>query len=177
MATGTTGWMKRCWLVASLLLPPSLFAQPVPEYELKTAFVYNFVLFTEWPAETVFEGGTLNICVNPNSPMRASLASLRGRPAKGRKIAIRSLALADDVRQCHVLFVDSHDGERWLQIDRKLANAGILTISDEDASPDGSIIELDSSDNRVVFDVDTTRARRAGLVLSSKLLRLARTVK
>jgi len=23
----------------------------VPEYELKAAFVYNFALFTEWPAD------------------------------------------------------------------------------------------------------------------------------
>lgn len=159
-----------------LLLPPALFAQPVPEYELKAAFVYNFVLFTEWPADTTFEGGNVNLCINPNSAMRQSLSALNGKPAKGRRIAVRSLATPEDVRTCQVLFLDSSDNERWLQIGRHLGSASVLTISDEEASPEGGIIELATEGNRIVFDIDIRAARQARLVLSSKLLRLARVV-
>lgn len=176
MTTGTMAWMMRCLTVAMLLLPPASYAQPVPEYELKTAFVYNFVLFTDWPADTVYEGGTLNICINPNSPMRPSLGALQGKPVKGRKIAVRALAVPDEVRSCHVLFIDSSDSERWLQLDRRLRNASILTVSDGEGSPEGGIIELSSEGNRMVFDIDMKKARNARLVLSSKLLRLARAV-
>lgn len=176
MTSGAMARMMCCLAVAMLLLPPASSAQPVPEYELKAAFVYNFVLFTEWPADTVYEGGTLNICINPNSAMRPSLNLLQGKPAKGRKIMIRTLAVPDDVRSCHVLFIDSTDSERWLHLERRLRNASILTISDDDGSPESGIIELSSDGNRVVFDIDMKKARNARLALSSKLLRLARTV-
>ncbi|HZW12836.1 MAG TPA: YfiR family protein [Noviherbaspirillum sp.] len=176
MTSDAMARMMHCVAVAMFLLPSASYAQRVPEYELKAAFAYNFVLFTEWPADTVYEGGTLNICINPNSAMRPSLNSLQGKPAKGRKILIRALAVPDDIRSCHVLFIDSTDSERWLQIERHLRNASVLTISDEDGSPEGGIIELSSDGNRVVFDIDMKKARNARLVLSSKLLRLARAV-
>jgi hypothetical protein len=176
MTTGTMAWMMRCLVAATLLLPPALYAQAVPEYELKTAFVYNFVLFTEWPADTVYEGGNLNICINPNSALRPSLNALQGKPAKGRKIAVRPLAVPDDLRACHALYIDSSDSERWLQIEKRLHYASVLTISDGEGGPEGGIIELATEGNRVVFDIDMKKARSARLVLSSKLLRLARAV-
>lgn len=171
------GRLIRCWTAAALLLPPALSAQPVPEYELKAAFVYNFVLFTDWPADTSYEGGNLNICVNPNSAMRGALARLGGKPAKGRRIAVRHPTMPDGVRDCQVLFVGAGDNERWLQIRERLGGASVLTIADGDeASPEDGIITLTTQGNRIVFDVDTRAARQARLALSSKLLRLARTV-
>jgi hypothetical protein len=75
------------------------------------------------------------------------------------------------------LFVDSSDRERWVQIKKGLGGASVLTISDDDEiGHDGSIIALAMDNNRIVFDIDTRAAKQARLVLSSKLLRLARTV-
>lgn len=165
------------WLPAMLLLPLPLAAQPVPEYELKAAFVYNFALFTDWPSDTAYEGGTLNICINPGSALRQSLTGLGDKAVKGRRVAVRHLAALDALRACHVLFVDSSDRERWVQIKKSLGGASVLTISDDDdISHDGSIIGFAMDNNRIVFDIDTRAAKQARLVLSSKLLRLARTV-
>ena len=167
----------RRWLPAMLLLPLQVAAQPVPEYELKAAFVYNFALFTEWPSDTSHEGGTLNICINPASVLRQSLSNLGDKVVKGRRVSVRHLAALDALRACHVLFMDSSDRERWVQIKKGLGGASVLTISDDDEiSQDGSIIALSMDNNRIVFDIDTRAAKQARLVLSSKLLRLARTV-
>lgn len=167
----------RYLVAAALLLPPQLSAQPVPEYDLKAAFVYNFALFADWPADTTFEGGTLNICINPNSALHQPLAGLNEKTVKGRKVVVRHLAALDSLRACHVLFVDGSDRERWLPIKEGLAGASVLTISDdEEIGHDGSIITLAMDNKRIVFDIDMRAARQARLVLSSKLLRLARTV-
>lgn len=166
-----------CWAMAGILPSLLLHAQPVPvpEYELKAAFVYNFALFTDWPDDTTYEGNTLNICVNHRSASRVPLASLSEKPVKGRRVAVRFLASADSLRSCHVLFVDSADRDQWGQLRKGLAGMSILTISDdEEIGHDGSIITLAMERNRIVFDIDMRAARQARLVLSSKLLRLAR---
>ncbi|OWW19121.1 YfiR family protein [Noviherbaspirillum denitrificans] len=169
--------IARRLLPAAFLLPAAVAAEPVPEYALKAAFVYNFALFTEWPSDTAYEGGTLNICVNPGSVLRQSLAGLGERAVKGRRIAVRNLAALDALNTCHVLFVDGGDRERWVQIKKGLGGAAVLTISDdEEIGHDGSIIALSMDNKRVVFDVDTRAARQARLAISSKLLRLARMV-
>ncbi|HYC42484.1 MAG TPA: YfiR family protein [Noviherbaspirillum sp.] len=171
------GRTLRRMLPAVFLLPLLAAAQPVPEYELKAAFVYNFALFTDWPTDTAYEGGTLNICINPGSVLRQSLAGLGEKTVKGRRVSVRHLAALDSLRACHVLFVDNSDRERWVQIKKGLGGATVLTISDdEEIGHDGSIIALAVDNNRIVFDVDTRAARSARLMLSSKLLRLARTV-
>lgn len=168
----------RLSFLAAMLLPlAGAFAQPVPEYDLKAAFVYNFAVFTDWPADVQFEGGMLNICVNSNSALRQPLLSLGDKQVKGRKVAVRNLSAMDDVRNCHVVFLGSADRDRWGQIRKNIAGASVLTISDEEVvTPEGVIIALSSETSRVVFDIDTRVARQARLVISSKLLRLARSV-
>ncbi|WP_192805071.1 YfiR family protein [Noviherbaspirillum aerium] len=164
-------------LLAGCLVAGGVAAAPVPEFELKAAFVYNFALFTDWPAETPFEAGMLNLCVHPYSAMRPALSSLNDRMIKGRKIAVRQLALPDGIRGCHLFFADAADRERWPQIRKALGNAPVLTISDDmEIGHDGSIVSLSSEGSRIVFDIDLRAARNARLVLSSKLLRLARSV-
>jgi len=161
-----------------VLLPVHVAAQPVSEYELKAAFVYNFALFTDWPANATFADGILNICVNPASNMRRPLAGLGEKPVKGVRIAVRPLATLDDLHTCHVLFVDSRARDRWAQIKKRLAGASVLTVSDDhDLSHNGTIVGMEVENSRIVFDIDTGAAKTARLVLSSKLLRLARSVK
>lgn len=177
MKRGLKRCMAGCLTAALLLLPLGLSAQPVPEYELKAAFVYNFALFTEWPAELAFEGGAMNICINPMSALRQPLGGLREKSIKGKRIVIRQVDTVGGLRGCQVLFLDSSDRERWSDIRKVLADSSVLTITDDkEIAHDGSIIALSAEQNRIVFDINLRAARQARLVLSSKLLRLARTV-
>jgi hypothetical protein len=173
----TTRWIQFILLAAMLLPPGWAFAEPVPEYDLKAAFVYNFAVFTDWPSDMTFEGGMLNICVNSSSALRQPLLNLGDKQVKGRKVAVRNLSAMDDIRNCHVMFVGGADRDRWSQIRKSINGASVLTVSDEeDMAHDGVIIALSSEGSRMVFDINTRLARQARLVMSSKLLRLARSV-
>lgn len=170
-------WLCSGWLVTLLLWLPASHAQPVSEQELKAAFIYNFIVFTDWPPEAVFERSTLNICTNPNGTMHQPLQRLTAKSVNGRKIAIRPLATADTLRTCHVMFLEAADRDYWKKIRKDAALMPLLTISDDEARDgDGSIIVLVTSQDRIVFDIDTRAAGMARLSLSSKLLRLARAV-
>ena len=52
-------WLIAC-LCALALLGSRAQADELPEYRLKAAFVYNFIAFTDWPADVA---PTLNLCI------------------------------------------------------------------------------------------------------------------
>ena len=150
-------------------------AAPVPEHELKAAFVFNFAVFTDWPLEALAGGAPLSLCASAGTPLFGALSQLNDKLVNGHRIAVRQWA--DTPRACHVLVLERADRERWPQLKRELAGASVLTVSD-DAAPagEGAIIALALHDKRIGFAVDMAAARAARLTLSSKLLRLARSV-
>jgi hypothetical protein len=163
-----------CGLLSVLCAAPAAH-EPVQENDLKAAFVFNFAVFTEWPAAALAHGAPISLCAGAANPMLASLNQLSDKLVNGHRIAVR--ASAAPLRGCHVLVLDRHDRARWQQIKRELAGAHVLTVSDDRSiSEDGAVIGLAVEDQRIGFDVDLGAARGARLNLSSKLLRLARSV-
>lgn len=149
--------------------------EPVQENDMKAAFVFNFAVFTEWPDGALAGGAPISVCAGAANPMLAALTQLNDKLVNGHRIAVR--ATAASVRGCHVLVLDRHDRPRWPQLKRELAGSNVLTVSDDRSiSADGAMIALSVEDQRIGFDVDVTAARGARLNLSSKLLRLARSV-
>lgn len=149
-------------------------AEPVPDTEMKAAFVFNFAVFTEWPQEALAPGAPINVCVGASGALAAALAQLNDKLVNGHRIAV---VPPSPVRACHLLVLGSADRERWGQLRRELAGSSVLTVSDDRAiSADGAMIGLSVENRRIGFDVDLAAARGARLVLSSKLLRLARNL-
>jgi hypothetical protein len=149
-------------------------AEPVPEFEMKAAFIYNFAVFTEWPQEALAASAPILVCANSGNAMLPALQSLNDKLVNGHRLQVRA---AVPLRGCHVLVLDGHDREHWSQIKRDLHGANVLTVSDDRGiSADGAVIGISMEHQRVGFDVDLGAARSARLNLSSKLLRLARSV-
>jgi hypothetical protein len=159
-------------LPALLLVAGGSIAQPVAEHEMKAAFVFNFAVFTEWPADVLAPNAPMTLCTGAPSPLAHSLAQLQDRVVNGHVLTVRPAAAG--VRGCHLLVLDKPDRERWPQWRRELGAGTVLTISDD--RRDGAVILLAVDQNRIAFEVDLAAARAARLNLSSKLLRLARSV-
>ncbi len=152
-------------------------AQAVPEDELKAAFVFNFAVFTDWPGDALPGGAAMTICAFPGNKLLPALGALNDKLVKGHQVSVRTLGGRDGVRGCQILMLDGQDRERWGQLRRELAGASVLTVADErGAGADGVAIALSVENKRIGFDVDLTAVRLARLTLSSKLLRLARSV-
>ncbi len=169
-----------CWLLGFYCaLPLGLSAQPVEENAMKAAFVYNFISFTEWPTNAFRKDKTINLCVNAESSMATALSDLGGKKVNGIGLNLQLLdSLQKDLSNCHILYVDRFDRSDWQAVNSQLKDKSVLTISDDEViSEKGVMIALARSDSKIVFDIDMTAARRSRLTLSSKLLRLARTVR
>ncbi|SHG69407.1 YfiR family protein [Massilia sp. CF038] len=159
--------------VLALFTAGPVAAQPVQANDLKAAFIFNFAVFTEWPRQVLPDGAPFNICAGAGNAMLPALLQLNDKAVNGHRIAVRSSVTP--VRGCHVLVLDRADHEQWPQYKRELGGSHVLTVSDE-LGADGAVILLSMQNQRVSFDIDLTAARGTQLTISSKLLRLARSV-
>jgi len=65
--------------------PIDLHAQRSLEYEVKAAFLYNFVQFVEWPPEALRAGEPFRLCLAGENPFAGVLErTVAGEQAAGR---------------------------------------------------------------------------------------------
>jgi hypothetical protein len=158
-------------LLLALLAAAPVRTQEVPvEYQVKAAYLYNFARFVEWPARVLTE--RLNICVARPSPFGDVLSNtVRDETVGGRQVAAREIGDPDG--SCQVLFIP-RDAPADIYL-RTARGTPTLTVGE---SPtfirQGGIVNFIREGANVRFEIDEEAARRAGLRISSRLLRLAR---
>ncbi|MFZ6749252.1 YfiR family protein [Undibacterium sp. Ren11W] len=168
-------------IALALLLPAmSLCAQENTannEYAVKAAFVYNFALYTEWPVVPLT---TYNFCILGKDPFGARFDALALKTLQGKAIQIHRIASSHDVKSCHLLFVPAREQENYQRGASTLSQQAILTITDAtqvDERWPMIMISLVAEGERYTFDINQAAAKLVGLTFSSKLLRLARSVR
>ena len=161
-------------LAGLLLFATGARCEELPEYRLKAAFVYNFIAYTEWPAET---GSTLNVCIDGTDPFGAEIDGLEGKVAAGRKIAVHRKTTSEALRDCQVVFVSASAIDGLPRVLESLRRRPVLTVADSaGAMRRGVTLNMNMMQGKVTFEANLQAARDAGLDLSSKLLRLATEV-
>jgi hypothetical protein len=156
--------------------PASALHEQPGEYEVKAAFLYNFLTFVEWPARAR-QGEVLRVCVMAEPPVYNAFRELEGQSAAGRKLTVLHPASTEDLGSCHVLFIGRRSERKLAQVIKALEGSGALTVGDTAGfAGQGVIINFYLEDNKVRFEVNAAAARRAGLTISSKLLKLAGAV-
>ncbi len=149
------------------------------EYEVKALFLYNFINFIDWPADSSFNSSsTVNICIIGEDPFGESLDDIRGETAKGKKLAIKFYRPYDEPKGCHLLFIPAAEKNHTGHILRSIRETGVLTVADsEEAARQGAVIGFYIEQKKVRFAVNMEAVRRSGLKISAKLLKLARIVR
>lgn len=184
-----------CFLIVVFitLLPLPLKAVQVGEYELKTAYLYNFALFTTWPADFPPEkGDSMLICTMGEDRFGSSIEQLQGRKIRGKKLVVRRGVDLEQASSCHMLYIAENDHEKLAGALEALRGKSVLTIGDipetqaadttgaadnsKAIKPARCMIMLILEDKRLMFEVDSVAARQAGLTMSSRLLYLARHI-
>ena len=160
---------------------PAASAPALNEYELKAAFLYNFVKFTEWPAEESGKGDApFIIGVLGKDPFGAALDKLiEGETIHDKKIVARRFPRMDAAAaNSHVLFISASEEQNLTAILKHLDGQAVLTVSEiTNFAQRGGIIDLKKENNRIVFEINLLTARRAGLAMNAQLLKLAKVVR
>jgi hypothetical protein len=164
-----------------LAAAPSTSAQATPsvEYQVKAAFLLNFVKFIEWPRE-VFESdkAPVNLCVFGHDPFGSALDdTVRGRTVNNREVLARRIHDLPDLNSCQLVFVSSTEDKRLPELLNSLRGTSALVVGEAEGFAErGGGIQFFLEDNRTRFAVNVDAIQRARLNVSSKLLALARIV-
>ncbi|ABF39940.1 hypothetical protein Acid345_0937 [Candidatus Koribacter versatilis Ellin345] len=165
-------------LFHSLLAMAAPPAGPPTDLQVKAAYLYKFGAFVQWPA-SVAPSDDFSICVLGRDGFGSVLDStINGESIEGKKLVALRVNSVREAAQCRILYISNSEESRLRGILVELAKAPVLTVSDIPHFADrGGMIEFTLQSGRVRFDVNVTRAERAGLTLSSQLLKVAANVK
>jgi len=173
------GVFARLALGLACLLPAQSRQPTLGEAQVKAAFVYNFAKFVEWPDEAQSPAAPIVVGVLGDPQLAAVVdETLRDKGVRGHRFEVRHFSAPENLALCHILFVASQDKlavQRTLHVAR---SSPTLTIGEIPGFSNwGGVIELVLEDNKFRFEINAGAARRGGLKVSSRLLRLARSVK
>jgi len=166
------------WLALACFAPSFADAQASGEYQVKAAFLYNFAKFVEWPESAFPEPGMpFAICVIGDDLFGGALDGLRAKTVKNRKVVVKRISGPSETGGCHVLFISQADEDRVNDLLLSLKGRPALVVGDtERFVRRGGMIGFFMERNKVVFEINENAAKKAGLQISSQLLKLSRTV-
>lgn len=149
-------------------------AAPSGDAAARAAIIYNFTRFSTWRDDR-FANATspVVLCIQPRHALAASLASFDGRPVGSRTLRVKRTTALDS--GCHAAVVDAADADAANLA--SLSRAGVLTIGDSRGFIGHGAIGMITVGRQIRFEINNRVARDAGVVLSSRLLRLAVAVR
>ena len=166
--------------VCLLGVAPGLAQETGPgEYEVKAAFLYNFALYVEWPADAAAGGGAIKVGVLGRDVFAGALEkTFKDRTAQGKPLEVVRFAAVDDVKPCHLLFVPYGERDRLEAVARALKGSATLIVSEFEGAPlKGGVLNFYLEGKRVRIEVNPDAAARENLKIGAKVLRLSRIVR
>jgi hypothetical protein len=172
-------WPALVLLLAVLLAPGRVHAQPAGEYDVKAAFLYNFAKFVDWPSAAFPEpNSSFRICVLGKDPFGGSLqAAVGGEEIAGHKLTVVRTDSLSRPAGCQILFISRSERDQTSQVLTAVRDSPVLTVGDAPGFLEqGGMINFLLEGGKVRFEINNEAAGRANIRISSKLLQLARRV-
>ena len=166
-------------VLVSLVCTPARVTAQFDDEQVKAAFLLNFLKFVTWPETPAAPGAPIEVVVHGDDTLARVLEQAAANQAiGGRPIAVRSIRAVRDLPATPtLLFIGASEKDRLAGLLRQYEGRPVLTVGDGAGyGTAGVVLNFYTSDTRIRFEANTTAAARAGLQISSHLLRLARIV-
>ena len=181
----TTGSRRSHRLLVVLVLGSLLLAMPNlaaaqdngddPQDLIRSAMIYNFCKFVQWPENT--PGDSIVLGVIGDKDQAPDFSSIMGKNVGSIPIAVRVVKTSEDLRDCQLVYIADNQKERFGETLAVAQAESILTISDIDGfCSDGGIIQLVERRGKLRFFINRKAADKSQLLLSSQLLKVAKIV-
>jgi tRNA threonylcarbamoyladenosine modification (KEOPS) complex Pcc1 subunit len=164
--------------LAATAAPPRARAATL-EYPVKAAFLYKFAPFVEWPPRAFGTGAApLTLCVVGFDPFGATLdKAIDGQRVGARPLVARRMETIGAGSGCHIAYLGGSKAQSVSDGLAALQGAPVLTVTDQSMGSARGAVHFVIKDNRVRFHIDDADAAAHGVSISSKLLRLALSVR
>lgn len=179
----TRGWnlvavFLAVWLSGCLVIYNNVLAAQYEEYEIKGAFLYNFINFIQWPAG-IFESAEspfLLGVIGASDKVKVIQKSLAGQTIKNHPLKVVAVAVEDNSQDYQMIFIMKGviDRKQLVRLLKKVEGQPVATIGESvDFIELGGIINFVTTNKKLKFQINPSAARAGGLIISSRLLKLA----
>ncbi|MCJ7776820.1 MAG: YfiR family protein [Sedimentisphaerales bacterium] len=190
--------IKTYILFTVLLVGSPALADPTAsrEYQVKAAFLYNFIQFVDWPKEKMGDGNEpIIIGVIGKDPFGDAFDPIVDKEIHGKKLLVKRFMAFEELkktgekdkslldreieslRKCHLLFICSSEDKSISEILNSVKDHSVLTIGEVQGFLEaGGIVNFVMEEKKVRFEISITAAKGAKLKIRSQLLRLAKRV-
>jgi hypothetical protein len=154
-------------------------ADPSLENAVKAAYLVKFAPFVDWPPRA-FPGpaSPFAICVMGADPFGGALdQAVAGQRVGDHPVVVRRLSTPPAGMDCQVLYLGRAPERRLRDVLGAVRGQPVLTVTDQGGRGPGAVIRFVLRQGRVRFAIDEIAAETNGLMISSKLLNLAATVR
>jgi hypothetical protein len=165
-------------VVLSLVCTPARVAAQFDDGQVKAAFLLNFLKFVTWPDAQGIDTPIEVVLLGDERLAHVLEQMAATQPVGGRTVVVRVARATRDIPASpQVLFIGASEKDRLAVLLRQYEGRPVLTVGDGAGyGTAGVVLNFYTSDTRIRFEANTTAAARAGLQISSHLLRLARIV-
>lgn len=162
------------------------------EYEIKAVYLYNFLLFVDWPEPNGISQTdenkppiekqpekTITIGIIGKDPFGDNFNQVEGKliKSKNKRLAIKrfgSFRSQQDLSKCDLLFVCSSETNNIDKILESIKRNKVLTVGEtSDFLEEGGIINLLEVGTKIRWEINRTPAKKSGLKIHAQLLRSA----
>lgn len=172
-------WLVLISLMAAIKFSAEADDQAVSEHQLKSAFIYNFTKYVEWPSDPGYgDGAPFVIGVVGDAAFSRQLSSvMRSENVHGHPITVRHFAHGAVPQGCKIVFISRAESAQIDTVLKAAAGKPVLTVTETaGAAAKGSMINLLLVDGTIKMEINRKQARRERLEISSYLLKLAKIV-
>lgn len=167
------------WLAIALAVaasPAHAGARPSPEAQIKAGIVYNLSLAVMWP-DSALAPGSFVIGVLGHDESDPLLTHLEGKEVRRRSLSLVDPLAVATAGSAQIAYISRSEQARLQDLLGMLAGRAVLTVSEIDGFCEaGGMVQLRRDRNRIQLRVNRAAAERAGLKLSSQLLKVAEIV-
>ena len=148
--------------------------------KITALYLYNFLLFVDWPENA--SSDTIKMAIYGAPQVYEALKPMKGKTIKGKTLVVSSLTRPEDIDDsCQVLFVGDTETKILKDLLKKVNGKPILTVSDKAGfvglggmvsfKGPGDLRKDEKEQKRFIINLSAVRKSR--LKIRSRLLRMS----
>lgn len=143
------------------------------QYVFKAAFLFRFIEYIDWKKNS--KTGTFNFAVLGQSPITEQMRIIAAKEKiNKKKIKVAEYENISEVGFYNILFVSENSPVLIEDVVSKFAGKPVLIVTEKEGYAEkGAHINFFISDNKLKFEINQKAASKAGIKISSQLLRHA----
>jgi len=155
-----------------------VWSRSIEKQVVLAVLTLNVARFTSWP-EQIFntEEATLNLCVFGDNVVQNAFEDIDNKTINNKTINIVNLSRLRNVNRCQLLYLSGLEQSRLILLLAEIQGQAILTVGENMGFLQaGGMVGLEKVEGKIRLTINLTQIEQTELVISSRLLKLAKIV-